>query len=178
MRDVQNIVYSRDTVEFVTVAAEFCAYLEQSEGREPEVFRSTLLKLLPLLYLKATLLPRVEAGGDSRSEQLVTEQDYEWLRAVVAAVMGPDDEYLDVSPADGLQTEETRLQSVSEGLADIYQAVRNFVGTYKHGVEESMYAALWELTDSFELYWGERVVDTLRVLHRLHYVESGLLYED
>ena len=31
MKNVQNdIVYSRDVVEFVTVAAEFCAYLEQS----------------------------------------------------------------------------------------------------------------------------------------------------
>lgn len=178
MKDVQNIVYSRDTVEFVTVAAEFCAYLEQSEGREPEEFRSTLLKLLPLLYLKATLLPRVEAGGDCQPEELVTEQDYEWLRAVVVAVMGPDDEYLDVSPADGLQTEETQLKSVAEGLADIYQALRNFVGTYKHGVEESMYEALWLLTDSFELYWGERVVDTLRVLHRLQYAAGGLLYDD
>ena len=178
MEDVQNIVYSRDTVEFVTVAAEFCAYLEQSEGRDPFVFRSTMLKILPLLYVKATLLPRVEVSDEYRMEELVTEQDYEWLRAVVRSVMEADDEYLDMNAADDMQTDEARLFSVSENLADIYQAVRNFVGIYKNGMEEAIYEALWILTDSFELYWGERLVDTLRVMHRLHYTPGGLIYDD
>ena len=34
----KNVVYSRDTIELVTVAAEFCAYLEQSEGRKRKDF--------------------------------------------------------------------------------------------------------------------------------------------
>lgn len=138
MSEVKDIVYSRDTVEFVTVAAEFCAYLEQSEGREPDVFRGTMLKLLPLLYLKASLLPRVEGGEDYRADERVTEADYEWLRAVVGAVMGADDEYLDLCPADGLQTEEAHVHSVAENLADIYQPVRNFLGAYQDGVEDNM----------------------------------------
>ena len=56
VNDKKTIVYSRNTVEFVTVAAEFCAYLEQSEGRKCRDFTDTVLKLLPLLYLKAALL--------------------------------------------------------------------------------------------------------------------------
>ena len=45
----KNVVYSRDTIELVTVAAEFCAYLEQSEGRKRKDFIDTVLKILPLL---------------------------------------------------------------------------------------------------------------------------------
>lgn len=59
-----EIVYSRNTVEFVTVAAEFCAFLEQSEGRKRRDFVDTMLKLLPLLYLKASLVPHVEGDEE------------------------------------------------------------------------------------------------------------------
>lgn len=172
---MQDIAYSRDTVEFVTVAAEFCAYLEQSEGREPVAFRNTLLKLLPLLYLKASLLPRVEGNDLCQPDEAVTEQDYEWIRSVARDVMGADDEYVDTLPVDAMQTDEVRVCSVAENLADIYQPVRNFLSTYSHGVEENIGEALWGLTEAFELYWGERVVDTLRMLHRLHY---GALHTD
>ena len=46
-----KIAYSQPVVEFVTVGAELCAFLEQSEGRDREPFVDTLLKLLPLLLL-------------------------------------------------------------------------------------------------------------------------------
>lgn len=179
MKNVQNdIVYSRDVVEFVTVAAEFCAYLEQSEGRPREEFVSTLLKLLPFLYLKATLLPKVETDDDCYPEELVSEADYEWIRATVASIMEADDEFLELSGIGMMQTDETRLQTISENMADVYQAVRNFVGTYKNGVESIMREALWTVVDSFELYWGERIVDTLRVLHRVRYAANGMDYDD
>lgn len=32
MEDSRQIIYSRNTLEFVTVAVEFCGYLEQAEG--------------------------------------------------------------------------------------------------------------------------------------------------
>ena len=53
----EDIVFSRNTVEFVTVAAEFCAYVERANEYTRKEFIETLLKLLPLLYLKALMLP-------------------------------------------------------------------------------------------------------------------------
>ena len=64
LNDRNTTVYARNTVEFVTVAAEFCAYIEQSEGRKRQDFMDTVLKLLPLLYLKASLLESVEGAED------------------------------------------------------------------------------------------------------------------
>ncbi len=60
----ENPIYSHNTLEFVTVAAEFCAYLEQLEGKGRSEFVATMQKLLPLLYLKAQLLPQVDSEGD------------------------------------------------------------------------------------------------------------------
>ena len=88
-----DIVYSSQVVEFVTVGAEYCAFLEQSEGRDKDSFIDTLLKLLPLLYVKASLLPKVEGSNVFGAESFVTEEDYEWLRAMLTTVMGEDDAY-------------------------------------------------------------------------------------
>ena len=59
----ENPIYAHDTLEFVTVAAEYCALLEKSEERTEDELVGTLLKLLPLLYMKAQLLPDVDTDG-------------------------------------------------------------------------------------------------------------------
>lgn len=164
-----DIVYSSSVVEFVTVAAEYCAFLEQSEGRDKDALVDTLLKLLPLLYLKAELLPRVEGSEVYGSESFVTEGDYEWLRSTLTAVMGEDDAYEDLVYDEQMQTDESHWRSVGEQLADIYQPVRDFVETFRSGVEDNIAEALWTLNDNFELYLGADIVDVMRRLHRVKY---------
>ena len=167
-----DIVYSPPVVEFVTVAAEYCAFLEQSEGRSKEAFVDTLLKLLPLLYVKATLLPKVEGSEIFAAETFVTEEDYEWLRTMLSTIMGEDDIYEDLVYDEQMQTDESKWKSVGEELADIYQPVRDFVETFRAGVEDNIAEALWALSDSFELFWGGNLVDVLRRLHRVKYTIS------
>ena len=71
-----SAAFDKNTVEFVTVAAEYCAYLEQLYDKEPERVLDVLCKLLPLVYLKATMLPYTEPEG-LYLEESVTEADYE-----------------------------------------------------------------------------------------------------
>jgi hypothetical protein len=58
--NIQNIVYSKNVVEFVTVANEFCATIEKVNNFSAPENLQKLQKILPLLYLKASLLPRME----------------------------------------------------------------------------------------------------------------------
>ena len=109
----KDVVYSRDTIEFVTVAAEFCAYLEQSEGRKRKDFIGTVLKILPLLYLKASLLPLVEGAEDFLPEAFVSEQDYEFMRLTLAGIMGDKDDYLDFC------NDEVRFRGTEELRGDL-----------------------------------------------------------
>ena len=122
----KDVVYSRDTIEFVTVAAEFCAYLEQSEGRKRKDFIGTVLKILPLLYLKASLLPSVEGAEDFLPEAFVSEQDYEVVKLTLSNIMGNDDDYLDFCNEDVKFSDEPAVKTISEDLADIYQALKKF----------------------------------------------------
>lgn len=174
MEKKKTIVYSRDTVEFVTVAAEFCGYVEGSQGRNRKDFVNTILKLLPLLYLKASLLQTVEVEEDFYPETFVTEQDYEYLRMTIAAVMGEHDDYLDLCNDDVRFSDEPMMKSISEDIADVYQAVRNFVETYRIGVEENMLGAVAEIEQSFNLYWGQTLVNAMRALHKC----KGMQEED
>lgn len=171
-------IYAHDTLEFVTVAAEFCAFLEQSQGRDKKEFVETLLKLLPLLYLKAHLLSKVESNGDFLPDDQVTEEDYNFIRTIIYDILQKDDDYEDLVYDEDMQTDESHWKSLSENLADMYQALRNFVSVYQQGVEDCMLDALWSVMDNFELYWGQNLVDTLRRLHQLRYTTNNQADED
>ena len=51
------VIFDKNVIEFVTVAAETCGFLERTETLSKDEFVDTSLKMLPLLYLKANLLP-------------------------------------------------------------------------------------------------------------------------
>ena len=95
-----QVIFDRNVIEFVTVAAEFCKYMEQAEGTRRPTFVDTTLKILPLLYLKATLLPTCETMGEDLPEHYVTEETYEVLRMTLAGILGEKDDYLDVFVED------------------------------------------------------------------------------
>ena len=80
MEKESQTIFEKNVIEFVTVAAEFCAFLERAEHMKRKAFVDTSLKILPLLYLKASLLPKCETIGDEAPETYVTEETYEILR--------------------------------------------------------------------------------------------------
>ena len=70
MEKESQTIFDKNVIEFVTVAAEFCAFLERAESMKRSTFVDTSLKILPLLYLKASMLPKCETIKKSISEDL------------------------------------------------------------------------------------------------------------
>ena len=171
-------IFAQGTIDFVTVAAEFCAYLEQSSDRSKEHFVDTMLKLLPFLYVKAHLVKRVESNGDFLPDDKVTEEDYNWIRNIIYSILGNDDDYEELVFDPNTQSDETKWSSISENLADMYQSLRNFVSAYQIGIEDCMHDALWLVMDQFELFWGKCLVDSLSRLHQVKYKITGDSDED
>ena len=169
MNDREDIVFSRNTVEFVTVAAEFCAYLEHTNEHSGKEFVETLLKLLPLLYLKAQMLPVEERINDEDLEDFVTEDSYEVLRMTIFDLLADKDSYLDVFVSDMKYSDTPVTKSISEDLADIYQDIKNFVCLFRLGINETMHDAIIECNEHFRQYWGQTLVNTLRALHDINY---------
>lgn len=172
MENKEQVIFSRNTVEFVTVAAEFCAYLERAESLRRKDFVDTILKILPLLYIKASMLPECEMMSDNEPETFVTEDDYEVLRYSLAALMGDKDDYLEVFMQDMQYSDTPITRLISEDLADIYQDIKNFVSVFQLGFDETMHDSLALCRDNFALYWGQTLVNTMRALHSVKFNPS------
>ena len=154
------------------MAAEFCKYLEQAEGKQRTTFVDTTLKILPLLYLKATLLPPCETLGEDLPEHYVTEETYEVLRMTLAGILAEKDAYLDVFMEDMKYSDQPITRYISEDLADIYQDIKDFIFVFQLGLNETMHDALAICQENFRLYWGQKLVNTLRALHEARYLQG------
>lgn len=164
---LKHPVYSRQIFEFVTVANEFCTFMESAGQFERLDFIQKIQKLLPLLYLKGSLIPGMESVLNEGNEKFVTEQDYDFVKDQVQAHMGELDAYSEQWDPKIAGSTEPVVTSVSENMADIYQDMKDFVSLYSIGTTEIMNDAVWECKMNFENYWGQILVNALRVIHRI-----------
>lgn len=160
-----HYVYQQPAIEFVTVAVQLCLYLEQVEGLDKSEFVEKMLCILPLLYLKARLLPKATEELDGFPERFVSEQEYEDIRQKVAQCMGADDTYLEVFVEDMRYSDEPITAFVSENIADIYQEVKDLACNYQTRDEAVMNDALVNCIEAFEQHWGQKLLNVLRPLH-------------
>ena len=80
MEKENNPIYERNTLEFVTVALEFCTFVENAGNTGLFDFLDKAVKILPLLYLKATLLPEAEEDEDSEPELIKEDLNYQFVK--------------------------------------------------------------------------------------------------
>lgn len=162
-------VYSKEIVEFVTVGVEFCGWVERSAETDRRNFLLILTRILPLLYLKASLLPADETEEDDLLAGYVTEEQYEYLRSTMGNLLGKDDDYLEVFDADMAYSDTPIAASISEGIADIYQDIRDLLEVYRYGNETMSRIAISRCRENFATYWGQKLVNIMRPLHGLCY---------
>ncbi|SMO54017.1 protein of unknown function [Saccharicrinis carchari] len=173
-KKLDHIVYSKNVLEFVTVANEFCNQLESVEKLSTRDFFSVATRILPLLYIKASVLPKTEPVLDESIEKTVYEEDYLRIQHALMIKIGRYDDFLEVFvPNNDLDQKEV-ASSISENLTDIYQDVKDFLFAYRIGINEIMNDALFELVDAFELYWGQKLVNVLRACHNVLYGDNNL----
>lgn len=164
--DNKKYIYSRPVLDFVTVCVEFCKQLEQCHSMERSEFIRIMRGLLPMLYLKISMLKQNTEDSDGYwNEETVTEEDYNYVRSGISSVMGDKDDYLDVFVKDFKYSDRPVLRTISEDLADLYQALRNFIEPYRSECEEATEVALQEITETFRSAWGQTALNALRALH-------------
>ncbi len=174
----EKIVYSKDVIEFVTIAAEYCSFVESANQMEKVDFLNKSQKLLSALYLKATLLPKVDNLSDDLNEKFVAEEDWNFIQTRVQQKLGKHEMFLDVYQAVMALEGDAENVSLSEVYADIYQDLMDFVSLYRIGHEDSMNDALWECQQNFQQYWGQRLLVALTAIHNILYSGEDLSDEE
>ncbi|PIP54888.1 MAG: DUF5063 domain-containing protein [Bacteroidetes bacterium CG23_combo_of_CG06-09_8_20_14_all_32_9] len=164
----EHPVYSRNVIEFVTVAVEFCNYIEQSKKVEASQFSSAMLKIFPLAYLKASMLPEIVSEEENFNGTFVTEEIYNYIQEIISAKLAENDLVCEV-PETVSQNGENTIATLSEIIADIYQDLKNFVMSYRTNKENIMAESLWTCKQNFEQFWGTRLLAAQPAFHKLVY---------
>lgn len=167
-----DITTSPAIIEFVTVAMEYCATLEQVNQQKKDDFVLKMQKLLPLLYLKGALLPKVTSEVSEVLHSYVSEDDWNALFFALKKKLGKDNEYLEVFDRRIEDSDNHVVASLAENFSDIYQDLKNFLTNYSLGTEEIMQESLWELNESFGDFWGQYAVNALRAIHKIATTET------
>jgi hypothetical protein len=169
MENKADLVYSGHVVEFVAVANEYCKYMEHAGEIKGEELLKIMQRLLPLLYLKASLLPDFNPYFEDGNEKFVTEFDWQRINGMLRKNFGSADDYLEVFDERSNEADGPVISSISENMADIYQDMKNFLLLYQTGTNEVMNDAIWECRLNFENYWGQKLVNALRAIHMFNY---------
>jgi hypothetical protein len=171
--NLNNFIYSKDAIEFLTVASEYCGFVEKVTKFNKIDFIKKSQKLFALLYLKTSLLPDFEKNEEGDLEKFVTEADYLLIQESIAAKYGSDDVFVHVFEPLTQETDDPVELNLSECYADIYQDLKDFILNFQSGSSEAMIDALWECKLNFENFWGPRLLVALVSIHNLSY-NSGI----
>jgi len=168
--DAENkILHNEQVTEFVTRAAEYCTFVENTGNFSKRDFIRKALSLLSEIYTRMMQMPVLENATDAVNEKYVTENDWNTIYQKVSTKLGYHNDYLDIFDPVAKEEEEVSVASLGDNFADIYQDMKDFITLYSMGNEEVMTDALWECQMNFEEYWGHKVLNALRILHRIYF---------
>ena len=164
---MKSFIYADSTIAFVTAAAQTCLLVEKANEHERDEWIEQLLRLLPVLYLRTRLLEPAEPMLEDEPQRFVTEEDYNFALVGMRELLGQDDAYLDVFVDNGVYTDEVQTAYISEGLADIYQELKDLAAAFQTGDEAIMNDAVILCHEAFQEHWGQKLLAVMRALHAI-----------
>ena len=166
---LENVV-SHNIVEMLTVANEYCLFVEKSSEFPPTEVIEFLLRISPLLYLKGALLPGIEPSNPEMNQHFVTEEQWEAVYSDLKVIFGQDDSIPFSPPAEeSLNPFPTAL---SECYADVYQDLKDFVLQFQMNTSTARENAVWDCRILFKSRWGLRLALGMVALHRKIFPET------
>jgi hypothetical protein len=111
----------------------------------------------------------LEPFFEDGNEKFVTEADWNIINDTLREKFGTANDYLEVFDEKINQSEGPIASSISENMADIYQDMKDFLLLYQTGTNEVMNDAVWECRMNFENFWGQKLVNSMRAIHKFLY---------
>lgn len=165
---------STNSIAFIGLCNEYCVAVEGARDDEPSSFVESMLRLLPRIYIAATDLQPGVLDEEAYIDQALDEDYYDAVRRNIERLLGPDDVYLEVFEEDMKYSDTPVAASVSEGLADIFQTLYNFINTIRDATDETVALALQAVREDFRTYWSGSLCNVLRALNHIRYQSSDM----
>jgi hypothetical protein len=170
-------VFSKKVIEMLTVANEYCLFIEKAGEYPKESILPFLQKICPLIYLKASLLPDMPEANDEAAEHFVREEEWEAILHTLQMKFGEDDYFIYLDQHEKGNPDPIK-GSLAEAFADLYQDLKDFVLLYQKPRKASMEYAIWECKHMFETHFGYILVNAQQALHYLLSAKDRNLAED
>lgn len=161
-----NTVSSKNVMEMLTVANEYCHFIEKAHEYETKDILDYLQKMFSLLYLKGALLPEIEVQVPEANERFVTEKTWESIFNELRNKFKPNDEFWVMDHIDFKDNDPIKA-SLADNLTDIYQDLKDFVLLYAKGTEAAKENAVHDCRLFFQTHWGYRLVQSQKYIHHL-----------
>ena len=173
---MSNSKWSPNSVAFIAMSVEYCHALENVLDFEREDFIAKMLKLLPRIYMSATDIAENQFEENYYAESYLEEESYDAVKENIARLLAEDDIYLEVFMDDMKYSDTPLSASISENLADIYQALYNLAAGVKDATNEAANEVIANCKADFETYWGQTLCNVLRALHSLRFNPDKINY--
>ncbi|MEI6173998.1 MAG: DUF5063 domain-containing protein [Bacteroidota bacterium] len=164
-------IYSRKVLEMLTVANEYCLFLEKAEAYSELELLSFLQKIAPLIYLKSILLPEIEVSDDTAVEHYVNEEQWESLFNLLYNKFGEKDQFYFIDLHEKSHTDPVK-GSLAECYTDIYQDLKDFVLLYQNPLRAFKENAVKECRRLFETRYGYRLINAQAAIHCIQFPED------
>ncbi|MCD6180594.1 MAG: DUF5063 domain-containing protein [Bacteroidales bacterium] len=162
----ENLTLSKSVLEMITVAHEFCLFMEKIDSYSQEDILNYFQKIIPLLYLKGSLLPDIKVADDSYMERYVTAETWEIIFNELRNKLKPLDNYWVLEFSD--DTEATKA-NIADNLTDVYQDLKDFIILYTKNTQTARENAILECKIQFETHWGIRLLNAVKAIHQIKY---------
>lgn len=162
-----NPTLNTNAIAFIGLCNEYCTTVENARETDRSDFTDTMLRLLPRIYIAATDLKTIAEDEEPYLDNTLDEDYYEAVRRNMESLFGEDDIYLEVFEEDMKYSDTPVAASISEGLADIFQVLFNFINTIRDATDQTIGLALMSVRDDFRAYWSATLCNLLRALNHL-----------
>jgi hypothetical protein len=175
MPDTENLanlpVAAKSVLELLTVANDFCSFLEKSAEHDKEALLKYLQRVLPLIYIKASLLPVVEVEDENAIEHYVTEEEWEEMFNMLHSKFGEEDIYYFIDNHERSHQDPVKA-SLAENITDLYQDLKDFILLYQKPLTTFKQNAVMECRRLFADRYGYRIVNAHAAIHYLLFNEE------
>lgn len=163
--DEKDLTLSRNVLEFVTIAGEYCKLLESIDPQNRTEQISSLHRFLPLLYFRGALLPDIQVSDPDSTERYVTQEQWENIFNGLRDFFAETDVFW--MPESWDEQTDSIKTSISEYLADAYQDLKDCILLYKKPHFTARENAIFEVKQLFESNWGKKISILIPVLHQI-----------
>ncbi|MCX6266679.1 MAG: DUF5063 domain-containing protein [Bacteroidetes bacterium] len=172
LNPVDDPLYSVKVLEMITVANEFCLFLERAEEYELHILLNFLQKVAPLIYLKSALLPDIEVTDEDAVAHYVTEEQWEAMFNLLYSKFGANDLFYFVDNHEKSHNDPVK-GSLAECFTDIYQDMKDFLLLYQNPQRSYKENAVKECQRLFETRYGYKLINAQSAIHCILYPEEN-----